>query len=89
MRVYEAIKLLVDTVYGHMFFVYGHGGTGKTYLWNTIISGVRSTGKIVLAVASSGLHLFCFLVVEQHIRGLKYRLMLMIPQLARLKKAHN
>ena len=38
-----------------MFFVYGHGGTGKTFLWNTIINGIRSEGKIVLAVASSGI----------------------------------
>ncbi|KAH7666177.1 DNA helicase protein [Dioscorea alata] len=36
-------------------FVYGHGGTGKTFLWNTIINGIRTEGKIVLAVASSGI----------------------------------
>ncbi|GKF74214.1 DNA helicase, partial [Tanacetum coccineum] len=38
-----------------MLFVYGHGGTGKTFLWKTIISSLRSQGKIVLAVASSGI----------------------------------
>ncbi|GKC41290.1 hypothetical protein Tco_1059012 [Tanacetum coccineum] len=37
------------------FFVYGSGGTGKTYLWNTIIASIRSQGKIVLSVASSGI----------------------------------
>ncbi|GKD88729.1 DNA helicase, partial [Tanacetum coccineum] len=31
------------------------GGTGKTFLWKTIISPLRSEGKIVLAVASSGI----------------------------------
>lgn len=36
------------------FFVYGHGGTGKTFLWNVLISKIRSEGNIVLAVASSG-----------------------------------
>ncbi|XP_076946887.1 uncharacterized protein LOC143618658 [Bidens hawaiensis] len=36
-------------------FIYGHGGTGKTYLWNTIISGLRSQGKVVLAVAALGI----------------------------------
>jgi hypothetical protein len=36
-----------------LLFVYGHGGTGKTYLWTTIISALRSNGKIVLAVAAS------------------------------------
>ncbi|OMO93711.1 DNA helicase PIF1, ATP-dependent [Corchorus olitorius] len=30
-------------------------GTGKTFLWNTIIAGIRSVGKIALAVASSGI----------------------------------
>ena len=38
-----------------MVFVYGHGGTGKTFLWQTIINTLRSEGKIVLAVASSGI----------------------------------
>nr|GEW89833.1 replication factor A protein 1 [Tanacetum cinerariifolium] len=31
------------------------GRTGKTYLWNTIIALIRSQGKIVLSVASSGI----------------------------------
>nr|GEU56665.1 DNA helicase [Tanacetum cinerariifolium] len=38
-----------------LLFVYGHGGTRKTFLWKTIISLERSQGKIVLAVASSGI----------------------------------
>ena len=38
-----------------LIFLYGHGGTGKTYVWKAIISTLRSTGKIVLAVASSGI----------------------------------
>nr|GEU39154.1 reverse transcriptase domain-containing protein [Tanacetum cinerariifolium] len=38
-----------------LLFVYGHGGTGKTFLRKTIISLERSQGKIVLAVASSGI----------------------------------
>jgi Cdc6-like AAA superfamily ATPase len=36
------------------FFVCGHGGTGKTFLWNAIIVRLRSEKKIVLVVASSG-----------------------------------
>ncbi|XP_017227630.2 uncharacterized protein LOC108192562 isoform X3 [Daucus carota subsp. sativus] len=40
---------------GGLFFVYGYGGTGKTFLWKTIINTLRSEGKIVLAVASSGI----------------------------------
>ncbi|GJZ46665.1 DNA helicase [Tanacetum coccineum] len=37
-----------------LIFVYGHGGTGKTFLWKTITYTLRAEGKIVLAVASSG-----------------------------------
>uniref|UniRef100_A0A7N2MG30 ATP-dependent DNA helicase n=1 Tax=Quercus lobata TaxID=97700 RepID=A0A7N2MG30_QUELO len=38
---------------GGFFFVYGHGGTGKTYHWKTIICRLCSEGKIVIVVASS------------------------------------
>jgi hypothetical protein len=35
--------------------VYGNGGTGKTFVWTTLLSCLRGQGKIVLAVASSGI----------------------------------
>ncbi|GJU81562.1 DNA helicase, partial [Tanacetum coccineum] len=38
-----------------LVFVYGHGGTGKTFLWKAILYTLRSEGKVVLAVASSGI----------------------------------
>ncbi|WOG92588.1 hypothetical protein DCAR_0311861 [Daucus carota subsp. sativus] len=38
-----------------LFFVYGSGGCGKTYLWRTLISKLRSERHIVLPVASSGI----------------------------------
>lgn len=38
-----------------MFFVYGAGGTGKTFLYKTIIAKLRSVGKVVLPVASAGI----------------------------------
>ena len=40
---------------GDFLFVYGHGGTRKTYLWKTIICQLHSEGKIVIAVALSGI----------------------------------
>jgi len=40
---------------GKLFFVYGIGGTGKTFVWTTLLSRLRRQGKIVLAVASSGI----------------------------------
>ncbi|GJU33402.1 DNA helicase [Tanacetum coccineum] len=44
-----------DTNQQELLFVYGHGGTGKTFLLKTIISSLQSLGKILLAVASSGI----------------------------------
>jgi ATP-dependent DNA helicase PIF1 len=52
---YEEIISVVDNGVGSMFFVDGYGGTGKTYLWKTISYKLRSEGKIVLNVASSGI----------------------------------
>lgn len=40
---------------GGVFFLYGYGGTGKTFMWNTIAAALRSAGHIVLLVASSGI----------------------------------
>ncbi|XP_075658963.1 uncharacterized protein LOC142628812 [Castanea sativa] len=50
--------VVIDSVLrnkGDFLFVYGHGGSGKTYLWKTIICRLRSEGKIVIAVASFGI----------------------------------
>ena len=38
-----------------MFFLYGYGGTGKTYIWKTLASSLRADNKIVIMVASSGI----------------------------------
>ncbi|GJR08538.1 DNA helicase [Tanacetum coccineum] len=54
-QVYTLVMNAVDQNRQELLFVYGHGGTGKTFLWKTIISSLRSQGKIVLAVASSGI----------------------------------
>jgi PIF1-like helicase len=40
---------------GKCFFLHGPGGTGKTFLYNTICHRVRANGWIVLCVASSGI----------------------------------
>ncbi|XP_071694537.1 uncharacterized protein [Rutidosis leptorrhynchoides] len=37
------------------FFLYGPGGTGKTFLYTAALAKLRSERKIVLAVASSGI----------------------------------
>jgi hypothetical protein len=37
-----------------LFFVLGHGGTGKTFLWNALVAYLRGYKRIVITVASSG-----------------------------------
>nr|GEU71378.1 DNA helicase PIF1, ATP-dependent [Tanacetum cinerariifolium] len=53
--IYEEVVASVHNKKGRFHFVYGPGGTGKTFLYKTIISRLRSELKIVLAVASSGI----------------------------------
>ncbi|XP_022041450.2 uncharacterized protein LOC110944034 [Helianthus annuus] len=53
--IYDFVISGISTKTQTLSFVYGHGGTGKTFLRNTILSGLRSLGKVVLAVAASGI----------------------------------
>ncbi|XP_033137451.1 ATP-dependent DNA helicase PIF2-like [Brassica rapa] len=53
--VYQEILDAVNGDKGGMFFVYGFGGTGKTFLWNILGAAIRSLGEIILNVASSGI----------------------------------
>ena len=53
--VYDDIIGCVTSKRGRVFFVYGFGGTGKTFLWNILSAAVRSRGEVVLNVASSGI----------------------------------
>ncbi|GAU37747.1 hypothetical protein TSUD_382400 [Trifolium subterraneum] len=53
--VYKEIMTSVLSGYGQFFFLYGYGGTGKTYLWRTLSAGLRAQDKIVINVASSGI----------------------------------
>ncbi|KAL0424493.1 UNVERIFIED_CONTAM: ATP-dependent DNA helicase PIF1 [Sesamum radiatum] len=55
LRVFNAIIQAYERKCGGLFFVNGSGGTGKTYLWKTIIAKFRSQNKVVLSVASSGI----------------------------------
>ncbi|CAI0455118.1 unnamed protein product [Linum tenue] len=52
---YHNVMESVNSGVGRFYFLYGHGGTGKTYLYNTIVAKLRSQQKIVLVVASSGI----------------------------------
>ncbi|XP_023768468.2 uncharacterized protein LOC111917042 [Lactuca sativa] len=56
--VFDDIITNVKKKKGGVFFVYGYGGTGKTFLWKTLSAALRSEGEIVLNVASSGIASF-------------------------------
>src|SRR5580658_8385822 len=52
---FNTIVQAVTTQSGQFFFLHGPGGTGKTYVYNTICHHLCSQGKIVLCTASSGI----------------------------------
>ncbi|XP_012828666.1 PREDICTED: ATP-dependent DNA helicase PIF1-like [Erythranthe guttata] len=54
-NIYHKIMLRIANKHGGLFFIYGYGGTGKTYIWRTLSAALRSKGEIVLTVASSGI----------------------------------
>ncbi|KAL6558125.1 hypothetical protein OROMI_018475 [Orobanche minor] len=53
--VYDKIMYAADKGVGGVFFLYGYGGTGKTFIWRTLCSALRGRGDIFLPVASSGI----------------------------------
>ncbi|XP_074351681.1 uncharacterized protein LOC141690818 [Apium graveolens] len=55
LHAYASIIDNVENGKGGIFFVYGSGGCGKTFLWNTLYYKLRSVGRVVLPVASSGI----------------------------------
>ena len=52
--VYDTVIRNIARRESFVYFVAGHGGTGKTFLWRTILAKLRSLDHIVLVVASSG-----------------------------------
>ncbi|XP_024010261.1 ATP-dependent DNA helicase RRM3-like [Eutrema salsugineum] len=53
--VYNEILNAVQSNRGGVFFVYGFGGTGKTFLWSVLGAALTSKGEVVLNIASSGI----------------------------------
>ena len=56
LKVFETILDSIRTnIKQTLFFVDGPGGSGKTFLYNTLLAHVRSKNKVAIAVASSGI----------------------------------
>ncbi|UPX10330.1 uncharacterized protein EKO05_0000996 [Ascochyta rabiei] len=54
--VFDAVTAAIEADHSTAhFFVQGPAGTGKTFLWRCICAYYRSTGRVVLCVASSGI----------------------------------
>ena len=53
--VFQAIKLKIDSGEGGLLFLDAPGGTGKTFLFNLLLSYVRTKGDVAVGVASSGI----------------------------------
>lgn len=54
-RAFSEIVQSVERSDGQLFFLNGPGGTGKTFVYNTICNRIRGDGGIVLCLASSGI----------------------------------
>ncbi|XP_050896186.1 uncharacterized protein LOC127102912 [Lathyrus oleraceus] len=55
MIAFNTIMNVIVQKHSGVFFVDGPGGTGKTFLYRTLMASLRSRGEIVLATASSGI----------------------------------
>ena len=53
--VFDTVSRAVDAASGGLFFLDGPGGTGKTFVQNTMLAHQRAQGRIALAVASTGI----------------------------------
>ncbi|XP_010456943.1 PREDICTED: uncharacterized protein LOC104738474 [Camelina sativa] len=54
-KIYDEIMEAVINDKGGVFFLYGFGGTWKTFLWKVLSATIRSNGHIVLNTTSSGI----------------------------------
>ncbi|CAJ2646832.1 unnamed protein product [Trifolium pratense] len=54
-KVYDTIMIRVNENKPGVFFLYGYGGTWKTFIWRVMSAALRPKGEIVLTVASSGI----------------------------------
>jgi GTPase SAR1 family protein len=52
---FDKIVEAVENKTGQTFFLHGPGGTGKTYVYNTLCHFLHGQGRIVLYVTSSGI----------------------------------
>ncbi len=52
---FDAIVQAIESKSGQCFFLHGPGGTGKTFIYNTLCHFLRGQGMIVICVTFSGI----------------------------------
>ncbi|XP_022023539.2 uncharacterized protein LOC110923789 [Helianthus annuus] len=77
----------VNSNAGGVFFVYGYGGTGKTFMWKTLSASIRCKGDIVLNVASSESSM-CFIKPDDDVADLLRKMKLIIWDEAPMNHKH-
>ena len=77
LEVYDTIMNAYNCKKGGLFFLYGNGGTRKTYLWKTLIAKFRSEKKLSFQLHLQQLRLYCYQEVELRIHALKFQLIWM------------
>ena len=77
----------VNNMHPRLFFLDGPGGTGKTFLYNTLITVLQGQGKSVVAVASTGIA--ATLLTEGTTYHSKYKLYPPITETTRSKIEEN
>nr|GEX54136.1 DNA helicase [Tanacetum cinerariifolium] len=89
-RIYDRVIDAATKDQQALIFIYGHGGTGKTFLWKVLINALRSEGKIVLVVASYGIASLLLLVGRTTHSRFKLPLDLTNDSICNIKKnTHN
>ncbi|CAF2057604.1 unnamed protein product, partial [Brassica oleracea var. botrytis] len=59
-NIYDEIVSVVSEERGGMFFAYGFGGTGKTFIWRLLSASIRSQGKLFLILHQMRVLLCCY-----------------------------
>ena len=72
-NVFEVIKNSVDNETGLIVALDAPGGTGKTFVLETLLSHVRGQGKIAIATATSGIAANLLQVREQFIQNSRFQ----------------
>ncbi|XP_072064473.1 uncharacterized protein [Arachis hypogaea] len=80
--VFDEIPNTVITDSSGFYFVYGYGGSSKTFIWNGFSSAIRFRGKIVLNVAFSGIASLLLPSGKTLILNFQYPLQLLMNLLA-------